>query len=95
MEVDSSLPGARVTRVLDQLLERLGRPELVVVDNGPEFAGHVMDAWAYRRGITLRFIDPGKPIQNAYLDSTTETSDQRIGSQAHARLAYRFPVAIE
>ncbi len=84
-----------MTRVLDQLLERLGRPELVVVDNGPEFAGHVMDAWAYRRGITLRFIDPGKSIQNAYLDGTTETSDQRIGSQAHAGLAFKFPVPIE
>ena len=40
-----------------------------MVDNGPEFAGQVMVAWAYRRGITLRFIDPGKPIQNAYIES--------------------------
>lgn len=69
IEVDRSLPGARVTRVLDQLLERLGRPELVVVDNGPEFAGQVMDAWAYQRGVRLQFIDPGKPIQNAYIES--------------------------
>src|SRR5919107_1476212 len=69
IEVDRSLPGARVTRVLEQLIERLGRPELVVVDNGPEFAGRVMDAWAYRHGVTLRFSDPGKPIQNAYIES--------------------------
>lgn len=58
-----------MTRVLGQLLERLGRPELLVVDNGPEFAGQVMDAWAYRRGITVRVIDPGKPTENAYIES--------------------------
>lgn len=38
-------------------------------DNGPEFAGSAVDAWAYRRGIRLHFIDPGKPVQNAYVES--------------------------
>jgi putative transposase len=69
IEVDSSIPGARVTRVLEQVTERLGRPERVVVDNGPEFAGQVLDAWAYQQGIQLHFIEPGKPIQNAYIES--------------------------
>jgi putative transposase len=69
IEVDSSLPGQRVTRVLEQISARTRRPELVVVDNGPEFAGQVMDAWAYQQGIRLHFIDPGKPIQNAYIES--------------------------
>lgn len=49
---------------------RGGRPpQSIVVDNGPEFAGRTLDAWAYARGVTLRFIQPGKPIENAYVES--------------------------
>ncbi len=69
IEVDTSLPSARVVRVLDQVAEQRGWPEAIVVDNGPEFAGQVLDAWAYQRGVQLRFIDLGKPIQNAYVES--------------------------
>jgi putative transposase len=39
------------------------------VDNGPEFAGKAMDEWAYRRGIKLNFIRPGKPVENAFAES--------------------------
>jgi putative transposase len=46
-----------------------GLPELITVDNGPEFAGIVLDAWAYRKGVQLHFIQPGKPVQNAYIES--------------------------
>lgn len=60
IEVDWSLPGARVTRVLEQLSAQVGRPERIVVDNGPEFAGKVLDAWAYQQAIHLHFIDPGQ-----------------------------------
>lgn len=69
IEVDTSLPGARVTRVLDQVRERRGLPELVIIDNGPEFTGKVLDTWAYQHGVRLHFIDPGKPMQNAYVES--------------------------
>lgn len=69
IEVDRSLPGLRVTRVLDRLQAILGLPETIVVDNGPEFAGRTLDAWAYAHGVTLRFIRPGKPIENAYVES--------------------------
>ena len=69
IEVDRSLPGLRVTRVLDRLHAMIGLPQTVVVDNGPEFAGRALDAWAYARGVTLRFIRPGKPIENAYVES--------------------------
>jgi putative transposase len=68
IEVDRSLPGLRLTRVLDRLAAD-GLPHTIVVDNGPEFAGRTLDAWAYARGVTLRFIRPGKPIENAYIES--------------------------
>ena len=42
---------------------------MITVDNGPEFAGKVMDEWAYRRGIKLSFIRPGKPVENAFAES--------------------------
>jgi len=69
IEVDRSLPGLRVTRVLDRLRTIVGLPQTIVVDNGPEFAGRTLDAWAYTHGVTLRFIRPGKPIENAYVES--------------------------
>lgn len=69
IEVDTSLPSARVVRVLDQVAGQHGYPEEIAVDNGPEFAGQVLDAWAYQRGVHLRFITPGKPIENAYVES--------------------------
>jgi putative transposase len=69
MEVDTSLPGLRVTRVLDRLLVEHGLPKEIVVDNGPEFAGAVLDAWAHRRGIRLHFITPGRPVENAFVES--------------------------
>jgi putative transposase len=69
IEVDTSLPGARVVRVLDRLAETRGLPELIIVDNGPELTGRELDAWAYRRRVQLQFIRPGKPVENAYIES--------------------------
>ena len=69
VEVDSSLPGQRVVRVLDRLLAERGAPELIVIDNGPEFTGRALDLWAYQNGVKLHFIQPGRPIQNAYIES--------------------------
>jgi len=68
-EVDTSIPGARVVRVLERLRDRRGLPEVLVTDNGPEFAGQALDVWAYQQGVKLRFIDPGKPVQNAFIES--------------------------
>ena len=69
IEVDTSLSGQRVTRVLDRVIEQRGRPKSLVMDNGPEFSGRALDAWAYRRGIRLDFIRPGKPIENCFVES--------------------------
>ena len=68
IEVDISLPGRRGAAVMERLLETRGLPESVKVENGPEFTGKVFDEWAYRHRLTLRFIDPGKPQQNAYIE---------------------------
>ena len=69
IEIDTSLPGARVIEALERLVTERGAPEVLVIDNGPEFASRALDQWAYQRGIKLHFIAPGKPTQNAYVES--------------------------
>jgi putative transposase len=69
IEVDTSLGGARVVQVLERLGELRGLPEMITVDNGPEFTGKALDEWAYRKGLKLNYIRPGKPIENAYVES--------------------------
>jgi putative transposase len=69
IEVDTSLPGERVVRVLERLAAERGAPGEIVLDNGPELAGKALDQWAYERGVWLRFIEPGKPVQNAFVES--------------------------
>jgi putative transposase len=69
IEVDTSLPGRRVVSVLERLAECRGLPQSVTVDNGPEFVSRALDEWAYRQKLRLQFIEPGKPQQNAYIES--------------------------
>lgn len=69
IEVDLSLSGTRVTRALERLCNTRAAPAAIQSDNGPEFSGRVMDEWAYGRGVRLQFIEPGKPIQNAFIES--------------------------
>ena len=69
IEVDTSLGGDRVVNVLERLSETRGLPEVITIDNGPEFAGKALDEWAYRKSIKLNFITPGKPVENAYAES--------------------------
>lgn len=73
IEVDFSLSGDRVARVLDRLAATRGVPAAIVCDNGPEFAGQALDTWAHTRGVKLDFIDPGKPTQNAFIESFNGT----------------------
>jgi putative transposase len=66
----SSLPGVRVSPVLERLAaERGAYAEALVVDNGPEFVGRALDAWAYQMGISLLFIRSGEPVENAFIES--------------------------
>ena len=54
--------------MLERLIELYLQPEVIVVDNGPEFGGAELDTWAHQKGIRLHFITPGKPGENAYID---------------------------
>lgn len=69
IEVDASINGERVTRVLDWLVLARRCPDVITTDNGPEFAGRALDKWAYSNNVRLDFIKPGKPIQNAFIES--------------------------
>jgi putative transposase len=67
---DRSLPGARVVQTLEQLEdEGVELPSEIVVDNGPEFTGRVFTAWAQRRHIAVRYIRPGRPMENGFVES--------------------------
>lgn len=66
---DTSITGQRVNRVLDQLVDTHGKPKQILTDNGPEFTSNAMSEWTYLQGIKHIFIDPGKPIQNAHIES--------------------------
>jgi putative transposase len=69
IRVDTSISGRCVARLLDQLGEFRALPATIVTDNGPEFTSNAMSEWSYRTGVKLAFIRPGKPIENAYIES--------------------------
>jgi putative transposase len=69
IEVDTSLSGVRVARVLERVAIDRGRPAEIVLDNGPELRSRALDQWAYESGVQLQFIDPGKPQQNGFIES--------------------------
>ena len=69
IEVDTSLSGRRVVRVLDELLTTRNKPTRLSLDNGPELTSHVMQRWVAERGVALSYIVPGKPMQNGYVES--------------------------
>jgi transposase InsO family protein len=69
IEVERAISGAGVTRVMDRLAVTRGLPKIIRSDNGKEFCGKAMVVWAYERGVQLRLIEPGKPNQNAYIES--------------------------
>jgi len=68
IDVAVSIPGPRVIRFLDQLIEVHGKPAAIRCDNGPELTSQVFTAWAAARGIEVRYIQPGKPDQNAFIE---------------------------
>ena len=69
IEVERAISGLMLTRILDRLAHSRGLPRVIRTDNGKEFCGKAMVAWAHARGVELRLIEPGKPNQNAYVES--------------------------
>ncbi len=69
IEVEHAISGQMLTRVLDRLALSRGLPKVIRTDNGKEFCGKAMLEWAHRRSVDLRLIEPGKPSQNAYVES--------------------------
>lgn len=67
--VDFSISRQRIARLLDALAPSYGRLVEIVMDNGPELTSKALFEWSRRTGVRLRFIEPGKPIQNAYVES--------------------------
>ena len=66
---ERAIGGLAVTRILDRLAMTRGLPHIIRTDNGKEFCGHAMLTWAHANNVTLRLIEPGKPNQNAYIES--------------------------
>lgn len=73
IEVDQSLPSVRVIRSLSQIIEWCGKPIAIHLDNGPEYIAQALIDWANERLITLMYIQPAKPTQNAYLERFNRT----------------------
>ena len=73
IEPGHSIPSARVIDVLERIRKERPLPEVIVTDNGSEFTSRAFDSWAYARGVKIDYIQPGKPIQNCFIESFNGT----------------------
>ena len=69
VEIGQSLKGEDVVRVLNRLKQERGAPKVLFCDNRPEFAGQMLDIWAYKNEVKIDFSRPGKPTDNAFVES--------------------------
>jgi len=76
IDVDLSMPALRVVRCLEQVIEWRGKPAALRCDNGPEYISGALVNWANQHQITLLYIQPGKPTQNAYIERFSRTARQ-------------------
>ena len=88
LEADISLTGQRVVRVLEGLRLQGRKPQALRLDNGPEFTGKALDAWAHEHGVRLEFIRPGKPMDNGHMESFNgRLRDECLNENAFVSLA--------
>ena len=69
IKADQSIKGGHVADILDEIADQRGVPKSIRVDNGPEFVSKALDKWAYENKVELDFSRPGKPIDNAFIES--------------------------
>jgi len=89
IEIGTSIPAARVVRVLEQLITVHGKPAALRLDNGPEFTAECFTTWCDAQGITRLYIQPGKPDQNAFIERFNRTYREEVLD------AYLFAVPAE
>lgn len=70
---DYSITSRRVTEILEQIVLQRGKPDQIRIDNGSEFTGKTFSAWCQCQSITFKYIQPGKPMQNTYIESFNRT----------------------
>jgi putative transposase len=88
VEIDTSLPALRVIRALKKLIEQRGKPKKIRVDNGPEFISEKLRQWCEEQQIELVFIQPGKPVQNAFIERNNGSMRKEL---LNAYLFYSLP----
>ena len=78
IHVAHSIPAAGVIEVMERLKESRGLPDVIITDNGSEFRSRAFDSWAYARAVKLDFIQPGKPVQNGFIESFNGDAQRRV-----------------
>ena len=78
IEIDTSLTGERVVRTLEQIIAWRGKPAAIRCDNGPEFLSQIFVDWCKRQDIEIRYIQPGKPNQNGYIERFNRTYREEV-----------------
>jgi transposase InsO family protein len=76
--IDTNLPARRIVRALDELIELRGTPAALRMDNGPELISGELEKWARRHGVERRFIQPGRPMQNGFVERFNRTYRQEV-----------------
>ena len=78
IEADFSMPGDLVVRYLERVIHDQGKPQNIRVDNGPEFTGSTFVDWCASQEIAIQYIQPGKPMQNGYIERFNRTFRQDV-----------------
>ncbi|MEZ2355029.1 DDE-type integrase/transposase/recombinase [Caballeronia sp. RCC_10] len=78
IEIGTSIPSARLIRVLNRLVDCHGMPEAIRLDNGPEMISHAFTQWAQTKGIAVRYIQPEKPNQSAFIERFNRTCRMEV-----------------
>ena len=91
--IDHGMGSGYVVRVLEDIVRFRGKPGAIRTDQGPEFTAHALDQWAYRNGVTLKLIQPGKPTQNGYIESFNgKFRDECLNEHWFSTLAEARPI---